>query len=275
MQAKPLPSGPSAFGDEESPDEEPETSEEAEESPEEGKKMDVAKSLAPARPPPPPFKFSTFILVFLFFLGFWMIISPDARTQVAIGIGSLLYPVFGFNGHFPLLTMFLIGVLQMTMSAIAYNFTTDWVESAKVQQHAKAIRPLQMAAMRSGKKQHQEALKPHMNDLNTRQTKMMIGQLKGMAVTWFLLIAIYTWVGIFLNNINPSTHQVPISMFGIPVNILGSIGGFLPLWFLVFSLYTLPMNLLIRRFLKHQTLARHADRFGPSPGAPATPSSSS
>jgi uncharacterized membrane protein (DUF106 family) len=210
-----------------------------------------AKTTAPERPPPPPFKLSTFLLVFLFFMGIWMLIDQSARNEVAWGIGALIYPIFGFSGHFPLLTMLLVGLLQMSFSAVAYNYTTDWVESAKVQMHSKAIRPLQMAAVRSGKKQHMEALRPHLNELSTRQSKMMIGQLKGMAVTWFLLIAMYTYVGLFLANqaVSPT-----VNMYGASVDLMMQVGPF-PLWFLVFSLYTIPFNLLLRRLLKHQTLS--------------------
>jgi uncharacterized membrane protein (DUF106 family) len=189
-----------------------EASEEGEEGEEtEGTEEGETEAPKPAVPEyhPPQFKISTFILVFLFFMGFWMLIDQAARNQIAQLLGLGLYPVFGFSGRYPLLTMFIIGLLQMTISAIAYNWTTDWVESAKVQQHAKALRPLQMSAMRSGKKQHMEAIKPHMNDLSSRQSKMMIGQLKAMAVTWFLLIAIYTWVGLFLVSGCPQPAIAP------------------------------------------------------------------
>lgn len=212
----------------------------------------------PQPPPMPTFKLSTFILVFLFFLGMWMLISNSARMQVAGALGDLLYPVFGFGGSYPLLTMFLVGLVQMSISAVAYNYTTDWVETAKLQHHSKAIRPLQMAAMRSGKKHHMESLKPHMNDINTRQSKMMIGQLKGMAVTWFLLIAMYTWIGIFLSMKTTVPTQ---EMFGLTVDLTKSVAVF-PLWFLVFSLYTVPFNLLLRRLLKHKALSDRLETLG-------------
>jgi uncharacterized membrane protein (DUF106 family) len=352
-----------------------ENSEEGEGAEEKGKAEESAAEVKkPAVPEyrPPQFKISTFILVFLFFMGLWMLIDQAARNQIAELLGLGLYPAFGFSNRLPLLTMFIIGLLQMTISAIAYNWTTDWVESAKVQQHAKAIRPLQMSAMRSGKKQHMEAIKPHMNDLSARQSRMMIGQLKAMAVTWFLLIAIYTWVGLFLVSgcpqpaINPSsTSLVETNTFvlnssvnggqgpyiyewwatgisntpgGPPLNFTwpsgtsessivfkpsvagaytvtlkvidarGNVGtGFqglqyasnlgspsvavpplecastqvvlfgtsanllqvvvFPLWFIIFSLYTIPFNLLLRRLLKHQTLAKRLDENNPpAPG---------
>jgi uncharacterized membrane protein (DUF106 family) len=371
MAETPLPSKQSEDTSKDSVSE-PEEAEDTEEEGEESTKAEEGGT-TPSKPSapeykPPQFKFSTFILVFLFFMGLWMLIDQAARNQIADLLGLGLYPAFGFSGRLPLLTMFIIGLLQMTISAIAYNWTTDWVESAKVQQHAKALRPLQMSAMRSGKKQHMEAIKPHMNDLSSRQSKMMIGQLKAMAVTWFLLIAIYTWVGLFLVSgcpqpaISPSatslastntfvlnatvtggtapyiyewwakgipntptsnplnftwpsgpdmnsitftptitgaytvtlkvidargnvgtgfqglqyaSNQAPPSvavpplqcastsvvLFGTSANLLGVV--VFPLWFIIFSLYTIPFNLLLRRLLKHQTLAKRLDENNP------------
>ena len=37
----------------------------------------------PARPPPPPFKVSTFLYVFLGLLGLWMLIDGSARSSIA------------------------------------------------------------------------------------------------------------------------------------------------------------------------------------------------
>ena len=257
---KPLPSTDDAEEDEETDA----GQEDDTESPD-GERTPVEKpTVAPAGPP--QFKVSNFILIFLFFLGIWMLFDTAARMQVAQGLGYLLYPAFGFNGRFPLLTMALIGLLQMLFSAIAYNYTTDWVEQARVQAHAKAIRPLQMAAVRSGKRHHQEAIKPHMNDLNARQSRLMIGQLKGMAVTWFLLIAMYTWVYIFLTTTNPVT-KTTVVLFGAQVDLLGNL-WIIPAWFLVFSLYTLPFNLILRRVFKHVSLRSHPMLQSPAPGNP-------
>ena len=266
MTGKPLPSATP----EEAPESEPASEEStSEEETEEESTEEEETSSKPPLPPAPEFKLSTFILVFLFLLGIWMLFDQSARNQIAVGIGSLLYPVIGFGGTDPLLTMFLAGVIQMTVSAIAYNFTTDWVESAKVQAHSKAIRPLQMAAIRSGKKHQLEALKPHMDDLSARQSKMMIGQLKGMAVTWFLLIAIYTWVGIFLDGLNPN-HTAMVILFGTNVNLMG-MAWIMPVWFLVFSMYTLPLNLVLRRFLKHQSLSQRLGGENNAAGASPPP----
>ena len=222
---------------------------------------------APARPAPPPFKFSTFLLTFLFALALIMLVFPSERNQVAEGLNTLLYPAIGFGYQYPLLTMFLAAVLEMLITAIAYNYTTDWIKAAKVQKWNTAFRKVQLEAMRSGKKDRIEALQPHQRRLTSLQGEVSIAQLKGMAVTWFLVIAIYTWVGLFVKaaydytTATGATHVRDLVSIGgsAPAHLYLGAGGiaFLPLWFLVFSLYTIPSSIAFRRVLKHYWLVRH------------------
>ncbi|MCI4353163.1 MAG: EMC3/TMCO1 family protein [Thermoplasmata archaeon] len=223
----------------------------------------------PARPPAPSFKPSTMILTFLFLLGILMIFDNNTRNQVAVLFGYGLVPIIGFAGHYVLLTMFLAAVLEMLLTAVAYNYTTDWVKAARVQKWSAAFRKVQMEALRSGKKDKMEALKVHQATLTKLTSEMSIAQLKGMAVTWFLVIAIYTWVGLFV----ACGHNalLPPWSCATTTNALGNVivvGGnsvplthnewIVPLWFLIFSLYTIPSSLILRRYLKHYSLRKYA-----------------
>ena len=215
----------------------------------------------PSRPPPPQFKLSTFVLTFLFVLGLWMLFDSGARNGIANGLGNsknpvLLYTVIGFSSHYLLLTMFLAGALEMLATAIAYNWTTDWVKAAKVQSWGAAFRKVQMKAMRSGKKDQAEALKVHQQKLTKLSSEVSIAQLKGMAVTWFLLIVIYTWVGLLIGSA-PQIDQV-VNLGGAQVNLAHQIGGLpIPYWFVIFSLYTVPLSIVFRRVLKHYSLRKY------------------
>ena len=233
----------------------------------------------PARPPPPQFKPSTMILTFLFLLGILMIFDTNTRNQVALLIGYGLAPVIGFAGHYLLLTMFLAAVLEMLLTAVAYNYTTDWVKAARVQKWSAAFRKEQMAAMRSGKKDKLDSLKVKQQELTKLTSEMSINQLKGMAVTWFLVIAIYTWVGLFVACGTFGSPAVP-AVWACSTNSYVSIGGnsvqlmhkewIVPLWFLIFSLYTIPSSLIFRRYLKHYSLRKYEKSLEAAAPSPVT-----
>jgi uncharacterized membrane protein (DUF106 family) len=254
---------------EEEPEETPEAPESAAEAP--------ATPARPARPPAPTFKPSTMILTFLFLLGILMIFDTSTRNQVALLIGYGLVPLIGFAGHYVLLTMFLAAVLEMLLTAVAYNYTTDWVKAARVQKWSSAFRKEQMAALRAGKKDKMEALKTKQQELTRLTSEMSINQLKGMAVTWFLVIAIYTMVGLFVAC---GTAGSPLPPWTCATDNTVNLGGnmislmhkewIVPLWFLIFSLYTIPSSLILRRFLKHYSLRKYAKNLEPPSPSDAT-----
>jgi len=151
----------------------------------------------------------------------------------------------------------LAGALEMLVTALAYNYTTDWVKQAKVAKWSGAFRKVQMEAIRSGKKDRIAALKPHQERLTRLSGEVSIAQFKGMAITYFLLILIYTWVGLVIVNAN--SVQQTVSLGGSTINLYHNVGGLpIPYWFVIFSLYTVPFSLVFRRILKHLWLRRYA-----------------
>ncbi len=249
-----------------------ETDTEAEE-----EEADPEPTAAPARPPVPKFKPATMVLTFLFLLGILMVFDQTTRNGVATVFAIVLTPILGFGGHYILLTMFLAAALEMALTAVAYNYTTDWIKAARVQKWSAAFRKVQMEALRAGKKDRVEALKPHQQTLTKLSSEMSIAQLKGMAVTWFLVIAIYTWVGTYVGCSVGSNKLVQgvtctlspmVNLGGTTVSLLGT--TLVPLWFLIFSLYTIPSSLALRRLLKHYSLRKHAQKAAAQQAAGAT-----
>ena len=225
-----------------------------------------------ARPPPAPFKISTFVYLFLGFLGIWMLFDETARNAFAgaLGVsptsGGPLYFLIGFQSQYLLLTMALAGGLEMLMTAFAYNYTTDWIKAAKVQKWSQAFRKVQMEAIRSGKKDRIAALKPHQERLTRLSSEVSIAQFKGMAITYFLLILIYTWVGLVIGQASATAQTIGLG--GSSIHLMQPVLSGLPIpwWFLIFSLYTVPFSLVFRRVLKHVWLQRYVREHPPAPG---------
>ncbi|HYA10536.1 MAG TPA: EMC3/TMCO1 family protein [Thermoplasmata archaeon] len=228
------------------------------------------------RPPGPMFSWKAFVYIFLGMLGFWMLIDGTARNQIAglLGVSASssgpLYYVIGFGSTYLFLTMALAGALEMLITSLAYNYTTDWIKAAKVQKWSSAFRKVQMEAIRSGKKDRIAALKPHQERLARLSGEVSIGQFKGMAITYFLLILIYTWVGLVIGNA-PASAQV-IALHGSTLHLTQKVVASLPVpwWFLIFSIYTIPFSMVFRRLLKHWWLLRYLEEHPPSSGAPTS-----
>jgi len=236
--------------------------------PAEGAPEEPKPAARPTRPPPQPFKVSTFVYVFCGLLGLWMLIDTSTRTAIACTLGMVnsgcpagtgpwgLYWLIGFHSNYLLLTMALAGALEMLVTSVAYNYTTDWIKAAKVQKWSAAFRKVQMEAIRSGKKDRIAALKPHQERLTRLSGEVSIAQFKGMAITYFLLILIYSWVWLIITGANSVQQTVHIG--GVSIGLASTLVGPIPWWFLIFSMYTVPFSLVFRRFLKHVWLRRYA-----------------
>jgi uncharacterized membrane protein (DUF106 family) len=237
-----------------------------EEAEEEELETEIDREDARPRPASPGFKFSTFLYTFLFLLGILMIFDTSTREGVALAFDRVLSPLIGFGGRYPLLTMFLAAAFEMLLTAVAYNYTTDWIKAARVQKWSAALRKVQMAAMRSGKKDRIAALQVHQQTLARLSTEVSFAQLKGMAITWFLVIALYTWVYIFLVAVTGAVTLVHaqntvVQLGAAHFDLAGPTFANFPVlqnWFLVFTLYTVPLSLVFRRLLKHYSLAKYA-----------------
>jgi len=128
---------------------------------------------------------------------------------------------------------------------------------------------VQMAAIRSGKKDRIAALKPHQERLTRLSGEVSIAQFKGMAITYFLLILIYTWVGLVIGGAN--SVQQTVNLGGTSLVLTHTVGSLpIPWWFVIFSLYTVPFSLVFRRILKHLWLRRYADSHQLVGGPPAS-----
>lgn len=239
---------------------------------EEAEEVELEKEIdeqAQRTPPKPAFSFTTSLYIFLFLLAMIMLFDTSTRTGVSLALDRLLSPAIGLGGKWPLVTMFLAALIEMLITAIAYNYTTDWVKAARVQKWGAALRKVQMEALRSGKKDRIDELKEHQATLQKLSSDVTIAQLKGMAITWFLVIAIYNWVYLFLTPGTGTTvtaHSSVVNLGGAYVNLLGHLGSLpIPVWFVLFSVFTVPMSLLFRRALKHYTLSRHPAAVGLPP----------
>jgi uncharacterized membrane protein (DUF106 family) len=230
----------------------------------------------PAGPPRPTFKVSTFVYIFLGLLGLYMLIDQGLRNQIAGYLGTSpgnsgpLYSAIGFSSNYLLLTMLLAGGIEMLVTSLAYNYTTDWVKAAKVQKWSSAFRKVQMEAIRSGKKDRIAALKPHQERLTRLSGEVSIAQFKGMAITYFLLILIYSWIGLVIYHANSVQQTVDLGT-GSTINLLSNVGSLpIPYWFIIFSLYTVPFSLVFRRVLKHLWLRKYVTDHNLPPVPPAT-----
>lgn len=214
---------------------------------------------AVARPALP--SLSRFVMIFLGLLAIYAIISPDVGIGFASIANIVLFPLIGFGGHLPTVTILLAGILTTTISSIIRDHYTNWVKMARTQKVMAAWRKEQMEALRKGQTTKLEKLKEAQQGFMKDTMEMQTTPLKSMAWTLLLFIVIFTWLRLFvdvrLQNLGNQWIAVPWSNHVY----LNSIYVF-PAWVLLYSLLAIPFGLIISRVLKYVRFSRRLEALG-------------
>ena len=73
---------------------------------------------------------SNLILLMLFML-IIIFIMPTFGPILGYYFGIVLEPIIGFNGNYPLLTLFFSGIIVVILSSLLTNFFTDLIKLLK------------------------------------------------------------------------------------------------------------------------------------------------
>ncbi len=88
--------------------------------------MDRDAKAPPARPRPTPRQsLSRFILFFLVILAIYAMFVPGVGQAFGEAVGTVLNPLMGFGGRYPIVTLFLAGIFVTTLSTIARQYGTS------------------------------------------------------------------------------------------------------------------------------------------------------
>src|SRR2546428_9269134 len=167
------------------------TEEEAEEATDE-----ATEETARAVRPPSPFSrasLSRFLMIFLFLLALYAIIDQQVGLGFARGADAILFPLFGFGGTLPVLTILLAGILTTTIGSIIRDHYTNWVKMARTQKVMSAWRKEQMEAMRKGQQTRLAQLKEIQKGLAKGPSGMMSTRYKSTGWTSFPFFGVFTW----------------------------------------------------------------------------------
>jgi len=238
-------------------------SSEAEEVTEEGAEEATEETAPPVRPASPFSRasLSRFLMIFLFLLALYAIIDPQVGTGFANGANFILFPMFGFGGALPVLTILLAGILTTTIGSIIRDHYTNWVKMARTQKVMSAWRKEQMEAMRKGQQTRLAQLKEVQKGFAKDQMDMMSTPYKSTAWTIFLFIVIFTWLRLFVDVVLQGLGNQWIAVPWSNHVFLNSVYVF-PSWVLLYSLLAIPFGQIVVRVLKYIRFRRRLQAMG-------------
>ena len=183
-----------------------------------------------------------------------MLIMIFVFTSTGIGyvlgdiFGSILEPIIGFGGQYPVLTIVLAGIIVVTLSGSLTNFFTDWKKMGETQDVAKAFQKEIAKARREGNTNRLNKLMKMQPEIMKKQTESSSGMMKPMLFLIIFIWPIFIWLQHFLRNLSHYYVTVPwanqISFFSYPFNF-GSA------WIWLYLISSLVLGQMIRQGLKY------------------------
>ncbi len=205
-----------------------------------------------------------YIMAFMFL--FLIMFNRSLGDYISSLIGVVLYPVIGFGGKWPLLTMMCAGLITITVSTALRHFTIDWVDLAKKQKLMGDFNKQLRALQKSGDKAKVEKLQSENQDIMGMQSSMMMQQMKSSVLSMVLAILIFRWLYTFIWSVPQPTATVPWDMnYLLTGAALGEIcgpicmnpaGGGIPYWILLYIPMTIPLGQGLVRGLKYFKFSR-------------------
>ena len=176
----------------------------------------------------------------------YIMINPGMREGMGNMAGSILEPYIGFDGEYPIITIFAAGLIMITSNTIARHFLVDWSLAAEIQfkmaEYNKALREAR-SSNQEGRLRRLMQMQPKVMSM---QGEMMSSQMKPMPVTMIVALPIIMWLYKFVDGL-------PLQELSLPWNPSWNLlerWWFLPHWILIYSLLAIPFGQALQRGLK-------------------------
>lgn len=200
---------------------------------------------APTGAPTSGSSMSRFATIFILILAIFVLFDPALRSALGTAMGYALNPLVGFGYQYPVLTLFITGMLMTGLTMLVRHFFTDYVEQAESQKIVSAFNQELRKARLENNTYKIKKLMEQQAGIMQRSLKSSTTQLKLLPVTMLIVIPIFAWVAVFMVNVHSPIISVPWSA-SVDLNAL----TIFPNWVLLYSLVSIPFGQILARALR-------------------------
>lgn len=151
------------------------------------------------------------MMVFLFIIIITMFIFADAgiRSWIEVTFNSVFYPLIGFDGNFPIITIVLAGIIVVFLSSFFQNLFTDYKKMGEAQEIMKAYQAEMRKATKEGNTNRVNKLRKMQPQIMKKQTEVQSNSMKPMMFLFIFIVPIFIWLRYFLSNLPYYYFTVP------------------------------------------------------------------
>lgn len=190
------------------------------------------------------------LLLLVMFIMFFILSDPGIRSWIATSINTVLYPLIGFNGEYPVLTIILAGIFVVFLSSFFQNLFADWKEMAKAQHVTKSFQSEIKKARKEGNTNRVNKLMKKQPEIMKRQTEASSGMMKPMVFLFIFIVPIFIWLRYFLGGLEyyyitfPWAHTISLIPQGGEKFIMQT-------WLWLYLIFSMIIGQIIRGALKY------------------------
>ncbi len=202
--------------------------------------------MASQRKDAPPMPKGQGTMMMFFFVMLLIMVDPNIRTGLGVGMSYVLNPTIGFAGSLPVVSIMLAGTLTGLVSTGLRVWATDFVEVERSRLLQRSFqRQMNDARIRrdSDKLNKLKRAQPH---VMSKQMEVQSATMRPALGTMFLAIAVFWWLNVFI------TDEVAFKCVSLPWTACWPLDGSfgLPYWIALYSIMSLPFTLAISSGLK-------------------------
>jgi len=183
--------------------------------------------------------------IFILILAVFIMFDQNLRNGLGTIIGYALEPLVGFGGSYPVVTLFLTGMIMTSGTIILRHFLMDYVEQIRSQKIVSAFNKELREARVENNTYKIKKLTEMQQDVLKKSMQSSTAQLKLLPVTMIIIIPIFAWIAVFIGGIPNTIISVP---WADNVDLNTSI--VLPVWILLYSLISVPFGQILMRSLR-------------------------
>jgi len=180
-----------------------------------------------------------FIMIFVFG-------DPSIRYLIASSLNTVLYPVIGFDGKYPILTLLLAGSIMIFLSSFFTHIFTDWKAVGRAQEISRAFQKELSEARKKGDTAKINKLMKLQPQIMKITTQSQSGMMKPMLFLFIFIVPIFTWLLSFLSTLQYYFFTVPwaakISLYDRSLLFSN--------WIVLYFVFSLVIGQIIRQGLK-------------------------
>lgn len=185
----------------------------------------------------------TTMLVFI--IALFILFDPTLRNGLGQLVGYGLQPIIGFGGKYPVVTLFLAGIVMTGLTVIIRHFTVDYIEQVKSQKIVSAFNKEFRQARLENNTYKIKKLTEQQPKILEKSMQVSSSQMKLLPITMIIVVPIFAWLSIFMIEIGSAYFAVPWS-HNANLNAV----YVLPSWILLYSLISLPFGQVLARVLR-------------------------